>query len=420
MQSVVKASFVCQTLNRKREYLTIIIAIIAWVIMPVPVMLLLVLSPLKYITFYRHKTFLFTIISLTFGLLAFTQTSISDTDISRYYAMFGPFMNSDLHSLSLSDSFVDNLYYVFNPVTIAIVAVFKNVQYLSLFWVSIIYFFYFLSCSAYCKFRKIRLNPTHFTFFLLISILGFILFTQVTETIKQAAAISVFFYGFTAYLNNNRLKAAIFTVLSIGIHSSPLLLLPLFFYRQIKRVWLITFFLICLIFSFVNIMEIVVSVVPEVGILMLINEKVSQYLDPNASTASSLLRYDFLMVFLFSQYLVLKCFSSFRNVRAINIILIYICLVITNRFMVQNYCRFVNMSYVIYGFAFIEIICTRFSIKNFRNLYLTILIIGYLITNLHMTYYRTIGGQYLSHYFDNNLLKIILSPVPMYLSFEYS
>ena len=123
------------------------------------------------------------------------------------------------------------MYFVFNPISIFIVSFFGSVQFFSLFWIFIVYFFYFLGIENYCAYRKIELSRNHLLLFVFLSIFGFILFTQVSEIIKQAVATSVFFYGFSLLLLKKKLSALIVIIVSIGIHSSVLLFIPILFYK---------------------------------------------------------------------------------------------------------------------------------------------------------------------------------------------
>ena len=213
------------------DYFVILGIIIIWFVLPVPTMISMLVSLYFSSIFLRHRKILYLLISLTFALLAYTQESINDTDIVRYYSTFISYENAELSNIIFYNVLRDKMYYVFNPVSFFIVSVFGDVQFFSLFWIFIVYFLYFLGIENYCIYRKIELSRNQLLLFVFISIFGFILFTQVSEIIKQAVATSVFFYGFSLFLLKKRISALIVLVISIGIHSSVLLLLPILFYK---------------------------------------------------------------------------------------------------------------------------------------------------------------------------------------------
>lgn len=404
---------------RASEYLVLISFIVFWLIMPVLSILAMCFTLHFNSCFLRHRKVFYVLISLTFAFIAYTQRSISGTDIERYYGMFYGFINVSMGEVDFTPLLSENLYFVFTPVSIFIVSLFENVQYFSLFWIFVVYYFYFLACENYCLYRKINLIRSQFLIFVVVSVFGFILFTQVTEVIKQAVATSLFFYGFTLFLLK-KMKSCFLTIfLTIGIHSTALFLLPIFFYRwfNTKTIW--SFVLFAFILSTCNIMEFFVSILPNYGIFQLLHEKALEYVDPMSGFASSYLRYDLLM--LISSCLLYVLFvanHSFKESKIWLFFLIYLCLVIANRSMTHNYVRFVNMSYPIYAFLFLELLSIPSSYLSAKICYIKLFsLLAFFVANFHMTYYRTIGGSYLSSYMDNSLFNILFSSVPTYLSF---
>ena len=401
------------------DYLVILGIIIMWFILPVPVMIIMLVSLCFSSIFVRHRRILYLVISLTFALLAYTQESINDTDIVRYYSTFISYENVELSNITFYNVLRDKMYFVFNPISIFIVSFFGSVQFFSLFWIFIVYFFYFLGIENYCAYRKIELSRNHLLLFVFLSIFGFILFTQVSEIIKQAVATSVFFYGFSLLLLKKKLSALIVIIVSIGIHSSVLLFIPILFYKclnfKISRIVLI----IAVIMSFFNIMQFTANILPQTGVLSLLQEKASSYTE-QMWTDTSLVRYDLLMIISFLMLFLLKQSNKeYVNTKTIFIPYIYLCLILINRNVAHNYIRYVNMSYIVYAILFIEYINTRrILVKDFKAYFELLLIIAFLIANLHMTYYRTIGGSYLSSYMDNSLIQILGSSVYDYLSFK--
>ena len=414
---------VCIDVSIDRKYMYEIVVLVCfiliWILFPMPTLFLMFISLYYNSFFLKYKRFLFLFISLTFSLIAYTQKSISGTDIERYYGMFSYFASGNLESVDFSFYLIDNLYYVFNPMSVYIVSIFHNVQFFSLFWVFIVYYFYFLSCNNYVKYRNIVLTHRQFLLFLLVSVFGIVLFTQVTEIIKQAVATSIYFYAFTLFLLGKNFRSIIWVIISIGIHSTPLFLLPLFFYRYFNKGMIRILVIVSIILSYSNIMELIMSVLPNSGIFLLLYEKAASYTDEMSEMTSSLLRYDLLLfISLFMTFILKKTVCDFRcPSKLLFLFLIYFSLVFANRNMVHNYIRFVNMSFAIYAFLYLELLQANFTSKALKMYINSGIVVAFCVSFIHMTYYRTVGGGYLSSYMDNSLVNIFLSSLFNYLSF---
>ena len=86
-------------------------------------------------------------------------------------------------------------------VNILLVYFFKNVQIISLFWTFFIYMLFFLTVLKLFSIEGIRCTKENLFWVCFISLFGLILFTQVTETIKNAAAFALFFYFGTLHFS---------------------------------------------------------------------------------------------------------------------------------------------------------------------------------------------------------------------------
>lgn len=196
---------------------------VLWFILPFLSIFIFLYLIGKYRLSSSKLSYVLFLISCTFGLLAYTQQSLSDTDVTRYYAMFEPFVDTNLN-LANYLLLTDSLAYTFTILSIFLTSLFKNVQIVSGFWVFITYQFYFLGIRNYLQVRNIILSPKQMSFIVGISVFGLILFTQVSELLKQGAAISLFFYTFTYFLKTgHKLKTGILLFLAIGVHFSELI-----------------------------------------------------------------------------------------------------------------------------------------------------------------------------------------------------
>ena len=365
----------------------------------------------------RQYNFLFFLMSMSFALLAYTQVSLAamDTDIVRYYNSY-QFMVGSSFSLNSYLIFEDVLTYSFMFVNILLVYFFKNVQIISLFWTFFIYMLFFLTVLKLFSIEGIRCTKENLFWVCFISLFGLILFTQVTETIKNAAAFALFFYLFACFLaKENLMKIFILYFIGVGIHSSILMLFPLFFYKLINSKLLFCFFLISIFLSSLNLTEILMELLPDVGYLGLILKRVEHYALEGENLFS--IRYVLILFFVFCTALLLLKRKVFNEEnKFLNIVLLYLIIATLNYSNFDGFVRFVNFIQFIVVFVFIPFLRDK---KRNQSI-IAIFFIVFLVTNLQMTYSRTISPHldYRSCYMDNSLSKILFSNVVDYLTFK--
>lgn len=402
------------TINQNLAFCCIFII---WAISPI-LSIPLILLFLYGINFKnRHICYFF--LSISFSLLAFTQISTCrffDTDIVRYYSVAQNYLGEPIAVLISQISIIEFSYVLFTLLTMLIVSLTQNVQYMSLLWVFIIYFFYFLSIENYIKARKIKLSPPKYALLVFISIFGFILFTQVTETIKQAAATSVFFVGFTYIMRKKILLGYILVLSSILIHAAVAMLIPLLLYKRmtIPRITILT---ICaIILSSFNIMHLI-SMILSGDFFSFISDRAEGY-SSDVEGFSSSIRYILLILVLFSMIIWCRFFTTWRESnQTLYIGLLYIVILILNYPLGHNFVRYVNMSYCVYAYMFIEVLASQ-SRFNPKHLYIGLLVFSFIFTNMQMTIGRTISNGYTSAYMDNSLYKILFSNPIDYLRYK--
>ena len=393
----------------------IIFLSIIWLLCPFLSVFLILLFISKQLSEKQYKYLLF-LISVSFALLAYTQKSLfwDGTDITRYYYEFSPFINSDpsIIPLLLSGSI---LTYTFTIINILLVFTLKNVQVISLFWIGLIYYLYFLTVIKLLKKENIVLSGANIFLITSISIFGFILFTQVTETIKNAAAFAIFFYAFTCYLNNeNNMKIIILCFLGIGVHSSIIMLLPLFLYKIFNSRFLFVVLLICIISCrFIDLMELSLKLIPDFGYFSSLLEKADSY--TNGDGGNSSIRYIGIsfVILLAGLYLWKNKVFNIEN-KYINIILMYLIIMYLNFNNSNAFIRWANFAQFIMIFEFVQLL------KNRRKYIISIIcfFVVFYVTNLQMTYGRTLSGGYCSSYMDNSMGKALFSSVYNYLEYK--
>lgn len=374
----------------------------------------------KYRLSNRQLSYVQFLISCTFGLLAYTQQSLSNTDVLRYYAMFEPFVDMDLN---LANYFLltDSLSYTFTIVSVFLTSLFKNVQIVSGFWVFLSYQFYFMGLRNYLQIRNITLSHRQMSFIVGISIFGLILFTQVSELLKQGAAVSLFFYTYTYFLKTgNKWRTCILLFLDIGIHFSQVIFVPLFFIKWFNRKRLLALLPFCLIFLLVDVTTIVSHFLPASGWLGAIQNKASEYAEGGDNVYT--FRYISTFFFLFiSAWFLDKCTTVGGRSLAVKIAYLYCALLLIISSDGISFLRFTTLSYWVYAVVIVELLAAKSKFMRAKQLFLVGISIFFIYSFLLMTYSRTIKpGGYSTSYLNNDPVKILTYSVPQYLLFDAS
>jgi len=388
-----------------------------WLISPVGSIFVMLFISNQLQLSKSNLKFLSFLIAASLALLAFTQKSISvgiDTDIQRYYDEFSYLEGNSINILPLL--FSDNLLtYTFTFINAVLVIASGNVQMISLFWIFVIYYFHFNTFWIICEKEGIELNKTNIFLILVFSIFGAILFTQITETIKNAVAITLFFYVLIKHIYGWPIyKTLISLFLIIGIHSMVLMLIPMFFYKKFNYK-VLTAILILVFFTspFINIMTISTMVIPDVGFFSLLREKALDYSDFAGETSSK--RYIIISFVLLIYSFILQKKNIFNNNnKYINIVLLYMLLMWINYNNSHAFIRFANFAHFFILWEFI-LLHKEYKLKS---TVLSFFFIFFLLTNLQMTKGRTTPGNYASSYMDNSIAKVLFSNVYDYLKFE--
>ena len=355
------------------------------------------------------------LIALFWGLLAYTQNCKSmETDSIRYYQMFAGIIRN-VHSLQ--DLLIllneELLTFVFVPVTTVLVYITNNVQVLSLFWVTVSYYICFISILRILKYEKIYTQGVYVKY-LLVMIFCIMLFVQISETIKNAAAFSLAFYALTLFYTKERLgKVILWMILAIGIHPSSLLFIPVFFYKKIE-----TNILLFISFLFFPI-AIRMNIFAELGNIL---SGSSGYMGAMSDLASSYSSSDgtstrYLIIsfstFLYT-FLIYKNDKYNRNTHIYNIILLYFMVSSINATNIHSYVRFVNF---IHPFVFLAFVANQKITSKYRRVFMLAYGLFFAFFTIRLTYARVYGGEYISTYMGNSVIDIMFSNIITYLSY---
>ena len=389
---------------------------VLWLIMPFGCVLVILFFVNQIELDRKRLAWVYILLSLSFALLAYTQKSLyyEGTDVERYYYEFSQFIGSDFDIIPLffSESI---LTYTFSLINIVLVIICGNVQIISLFWIGITYLLFFISIDKIARHEKICLDKSNILLFLFFSLFGAILFTQVSETIKNAAAFAFFFYLIAECICNvNKWRILWIYILGIGIHSSIIMLFPIFFYRYFNtKVLLIVLAGVVLLAPLINLIELAIAILPDFSFFSTLSSHIEDYALDDGSASSK--RYVLISVIILLQTVYLQKENLYNNSNKYsNIALIYLIMMYLNFNNSNAFIRFANFSHfiVVMGFVMLLKDRTKYAIP------IVCLLFVFLVTNFQMTYGRTLSGGYCSSYMDNSIIKILFSNIYDYLTYK--
>lgn len=354
----------------------------------------------------KDYKFLFFIIALFLGVLAFTQKTDSG-DIFRVYQ----YTEYDANNLeNVTSRFGSSLFSLTN---ILIYKLTGNVQYLSLFWVTLLYYLIFVSILNIFEYSGIKYSSRLLNY-VVASILCFVIYTQVTEIMKQGIATSLFFYAFTNLINERKKIAIVSIVLSLGIHATAFFFLPLYFAVAIKnQKWLFILAMLSFLFRQFNLMGFIVSSFAGVGSLSFLVDMASGYNEKNIENffRSDALYFTatFFMYFLYVLFVYIRSNSVFVRVCLLMIIVLNL-----NYGVSHNFTRLMTMLFPFYIMLYLELRKINTPIGVLATKFFLFATFVFTVT---LEYGRLASSSsYPTSFMDNSILKIIVSPLYIYLS----
>lgn len=359
-------------------------------------------------------------LSLFLGLLAFTQKSLAaeDTDCIRYYEFFELFEDIEpLYAIS-SLNILELLNFVFMPASVLVISITGNVQSISFLWTFIVYFLMYMSIRRLMIFYGCY-TQRQFAIVVLITTFCFMVFVQITELLKNSAAFTVFFYGFTLYMTNGNKAAVIGLIIaSIGIHPSVIMLLPLLLYRKVNTKIVLVISCVVLLISLVsNVLGLLINILPGGGYFDLVLDRFGDY---NISQSGTL-HYIAIQMAMLCSALFLLCKNKGKDERlndAVNIVILYFIVSVLNYYNLTAYLRFSIFSHWLFALILIWYVQKASYSCSVRRIMKCLVVFMFLMT-LRWTLARTIGGGYCSSYMDNSITNIVFSTSSDYLSVEY-
>lgn len=412
----------------KKQYLDLIMismVLLVWFFIPLlSLPLIFVLWNYLQVPSKSKDTFIIFLLSLTFGLVAYTGQSIGvdETDIARYQFSYG--LVSDIESIS-SFFVLMVLEGGSNPVFYLINFLFSRVfptnpQVHILFWVTVSYFFTLL--GAYNALRYLgKPVPANISKILIFTFLiGTIPFFTVTEIIKQCSSVSIFFYAIVRKLLKEP-HSVKFMVLSLLVHASSLILLPLFFLYDSKVIkkYILPIAFGCIIFSFFNfnvVLTSVLSLLP--GGALLAQAKEYQ----NTEVWSISLRH-YGTFFFYGVLLLVLAFDWYKTEKTqlktnvLMVLFLSFTLLLINRGNVHNFIRYIYGFYPFYMLAIIMMLKGQIKVYERYSLAL-VAILFFTFSNIKLLSIQTSADvNYANSYFDNSWSNLLTSNVADFLNF---
>ena len=352
---------------------------------------------------------LFFICSSFLGVLAFTQET-NQGDIIRVYESV---VNDSYNKHLMSFDFGSSLFRMFNVLLYQITG---KVQYLSLIWVTLIYYLTLLSILNIFEYKQIKLSNKLFIY-VFATLFCFVIFTQVTEIMKQGVATSMFLYGVSNIINSRKIRGYTAVFMSLMIHGAsffylPLLLAPFFKSRQLFVAAILSF-----LFRSFNLMNFVAEVFSGYSIFSSILQKAEIY---SESKMANFYRSDSPFFFvLFLTYAIFTLIAYYyrdrKNPILVNICLLMIIVLNLNYSVSHNFTRILTMLFPFYLMLLSEYDTSIIRHKN-------ILIKCLLTTTFIFSFVMIIGristtATYHTTFMNNSFIEIMVSPLYRYLTF---
>lgn len=368
----------------------------------------------------KETTLCLVIMSMFWGLLAFTQKSLTveDTDCIRYYSSFEYFEGWNPISAICYLNLIEILNYVFSPVSVFVTALTDNVQSISFLWTFLVYLLTFLSMRRLMKYYECY-EQRIFAKLVLIMTFCFLVSVQVSELLKNSAAFAIFFYAFTLQItNSSRMVVWSLVLVSIGIHPSAIMLLPLFFYKLVNTKIILAFAVIVFLLSLkINIVDMLMSILPSGIYFDLLLERFD-YQNIGQTGTLHYIGIQMAMVGTASYLWFRSKNNETELLEVINIVILYFIVSIVNFYNLVAFLRFSIFSHWLLGLITIWYLKKSYipSYKRMMNL----MIVFMLVMTLRWTHGRTmVRGGYCTSYMDNSITNIIFSTSYDYLCVNY-
>ncbi|MFN3446373.1 MAG: EpsG family protein [Bacteroidia bacterium] len=417
-----------QQIDFIRSMYALFILLMLWFFFPILSIVLLCI----YASFVsQSRVFAYLLISLSFGLIAYTAKSVGveQTDLVRYAQAHQKmaFINN-LNDLLVSQVLISgeiNALYIIISFTLAKLFP-SNPQVLLLFWVCLSYLFILLAFHEFTKINNLK-RDSYFLYLLLVVIIG-IPFSQTAETIKQCVSASILFYAIMLRVNNNKF-GWLFAIVSVLIHMSSLMILPVFLLmnnKSIIRFW-IPILLFSFALSFFNIVELLNDFI---AVFMVdgIKERGAVYEEYGweLSRRYNLILFVYFIAMIIQVIVIDKISAYFKDKkelvvkikRLVLVQFVAFIILLLNRSNVHNFVRYTICYYPFFIAAILNFDFFNLEKKE-KTLLWFVFLVFFAFMNITLLGFRTdINTGYANSYLDNSIVKLLTYNVLDILKFN--
>ena len=407
-------------LDAELFFVSIIISV--WFI--IPFLSCFIIPLLVFFIPFRISTikFLYFLISLSLGLIGYTAKSIGlhETDISRYSYLFESLTQiksfNDFILIAVIEGGINPL---FQGVNFLLAKAFPDTpQTLPFLWVTITYWFSFATYIVLTNFDK-RTEKAQFILISLLVFTGIILFARTTESIKQCSSVAIMGYAIAKKIRGQKSRWP--AVLSIGIHVSSVILLPIYwvigkpFISRYKNI-LVS---ICILFSFIDIFKIF-SLLPASIIGGDLSERLIDYagygLEASKRIYIQFLGY-ILIVLLLAYYYKRKPDDNLR--KSLDCHIMAICILLLNRANDHNFIRYIYGYFPFVGIAYFQLLkLKKWGMNEFIGLNV-VFILFFVYSNVsYLASFTDSATDYANSYVNNSLSNLLTYNVSDYIKYR--
>ena len=370
------------------------------------------LSNISHVNTSRGRNICYFFLALFMGLIAYTQeTKVGD--ISRVYS--GVIFSSKDFDNNLSLLLLSK-HIVFDGVNYILFKLTSEVKIVSLFWITVTYLILFKAQDRLFNLINIK-RYNNVGRFITIILLCFVLFTQVTEIMKQGVATAITFYSLVLFYSGEKIKCVFLYIIGLAIHLSPLFFLPLFLINIIpNRVLFVAAFCSFLfrefdLLSFISGIFGGISDVQSLFLLGELSDTVTQYTVAMESfyKSDTLL---FNLIFYHFFLITMVTYLNSRESRLVKICMLFIVILNLNYFNDHNYTRLLCLMFPFYILLFVEI--TNVTNK-WKSYILNFLIIGTFLINVRFLFARLVDSSYETSFLGGSIINLLIYPSFMYL-----
>ena len=360
-----------------------------------------------------NKRVVYFFLALLMGMIAYTQyTTVGD--LSRIYANivedsrgFRTNFFSAFQSKHILFDLINDIIYYFT----------SNVRLTTLLWVFILYYFTFLSVDNLAQFKNKILNGKEIFLLLAATIFSFIMFTQVTEIMKQGIATSIFLYSYSLFLLKKKWQSILWLFCAVNIHFSVLFFIPLFFTAFFSEKYIYCIFVFSFFMRQFDLMGTLTEYLQQfsgIGDVFLLGSIAMQvdefHYDMEGFFRSGSFFFQFIYWHVFLVIILLKILK--RDGILINATLLMLCVLNFNYYSDHNYTRLLTMMFPFYIMLSFEIM--ELKRRDWKTLIFSFLIIGTFLVNFRMSISRLFDSSYYNTYMDGSFLNLLVYPSIMY------